>query len=146
MPSWQSQRAVAPLTAPTTEALAGAVVAQSIAMVSRSIVVGLLGALLYMLADWPRHPSCVVQPAAPAASAGDMTVVDVAAGIRGATVAGLVVTDRGEQIVRVDGQPVDGWYQAGAAIAERATGRRGYIDIEIASSDAQLRRVLVLMH
>ncbi|HUQ04157.1 MAG TPA: hypothetical protein VM261_16775 [Kofleriaceae bacterium] len=110
-------------------------------MVYRSLVVGLLGALVLLIAA-PRREVRVVRESAAAvevATPDEATVVDVSRRAAGADPMPLLGLRPGERIAAVDGVAGDSITLA-ARWAQAEPGR--YLDVELAGG----RRILVLVH
>jgi hypothetical protein len=110
-------------------------------MVYRSLVVGLLGALVLLVAA-PRREVRVVRERAAAVEVtapGDATVVDVSRRAAGVDPMPLLGLRPGERVAAVDGVAGDSITLA-ARWAYAAPGQ--YVDVEIAGG----RRILVLVH
>jgi len=103
-------------------------------MLYRSLVLGLLGALLLLQVEGRRSAPA---PAAPVGAAADAapTIVDVsrsALAAAGLTIEDVVGVRPGERLVSADG-------------SRGPVGADGYVDFELARG-AQQRRVVVLVH
>ncbi|CAN5877983.1 hypothetical protein BH11MYX3_BH11MYX3_37200 [soil metagenome] len=115
----------------------------------RSLTIGLLGACMMLLvriepARLQVQPTSSPEPQPQVVA--NASIVDVAPGLRGAEVSSLIRLAPGERVIAVDDRPVDSDLAAGAAIAMRAPGSGGYVDLEVERPDGLHRRVLVLMH
>lgn len=114
----------------------------------RSLTIGLLGACVLMLARVGPSRTTIVTPtaAAPVAPGSTATIVDLAPGLSSGVVPSLIRLAPGERVVAVDDQPVENDLDAGAAITARPRGTKTFVDLEVAASTGEHRRVLVLLH
>ncbi len=113
----------------------------------RSLTIGLLGACVMLLVKLDVAPVETSRTSpAPTIQAANASIVDVAPGLRSSEVSSLIRLSAGERVIAVDDHPVDSDLAAGAAIAARAAGSGGYVDLEVERADGLHRRVLVLMH
>jgi hypothetical protein len=113
----------------------------------RSLVLGLLGACILLLAMRPptrlriEHDRTVIyRPSPPVA-----TLVDVANGVPLAQLASLVRLGGGERVIAVDDRAVTGDLAAGAALAT-LEARPRFVDLTVAGGHAGERRVVLLLH
>jgi hypothetical protein len=115
-------------------------------MVYRSLVVGLLGALVLLVAAPRPRPYATVARASPVEvlAPGDATVVDVSRRAAGADPMPLLGLHPGERVAAVDGVAADSVALAGRW-AQSYPGE--YLDIEVAGGGTtSTRRILVLVH
>lgn len=113
-------------------------------MVYRSIVVGLLGALVLLVAARPRATSVLVATPVVAAPSDDAAVVDVSRRAAGDDPMPLLGLRPGERVAAVDGAAADSIALAGRW-AQTFPGE--YLDIEVTGGGvASARRILVLVH
>lgn len=112
-------------------------------MVYRSIVVGLLGALVLLVAGTQRSTHVVLTtPVEVAAQASDTAVVDVSRRAAGHDPIPLLGLHPGERIAAIDGVAADSIALVGRW-AQAFPGE--YVDVEVAGG-AGIRRILVLVH
>lgn len=116
----------------------------------RSLTIGLLGAVIVLLAQRPaaaiRHPArevpAVAVPAVPA-----LAVVDVAPELAPDEIARLVTLAPGERITAIDDDPVTNPIDAALALVMHcARPRHAFVDVALAGGAAGERRVLLLLH
>ena len=115
-------------------------------LVFRSVALGLLGAIAWLLAT---HASPVTriqherQLVAVTNSAVVPTIIDVAPGLSATQIAQLVRLGPDERVTSVDDRAVTGNLDAGTVIGA-PSGRR-FLDLTIGRANSE-RRVLVLIH
>lgn len=113
-------------------------------MVYRSIVVGLLGALVLLVAAPPRATPVLVATPVAVAPSSEAAVVDVSRRAAGDDPMPLLGLRPGERVAAVDGVAADSVVLAGRW-AQAFPGE--YLDIEVAGGGtAAARRILVLVH
>jgi hypothetical protein len=117
-------------------------------MVYRSLVVGLLGAIVLLVAAPRPNPKPAVARETPvqvvAPGEADATLVDVSRRIAGADPMPLLGLHPGERVASIDGAAADG-----VELADRwaRTFPGEYLDIEVTGGGiASARRILVLVH
>jgi hypothetical protein len=116
-------------------------------IVFRSMVLGLLGACLILLA---RRPVCelrVVETARPAAPVVAMpaSIVDVAPGVAPSAIGALLRLAPDEHVAAVGERAVASDLEAGELLAAVPLRAGGYVDLTVARPGSA-RRVLVLLH
>lgn len=107
----------------------------------RSLTLGLLGACFYLLLGVARQG----EPLREVQLAPATTIVDIAGGVRGEQLAGMLALAPGERIVAVDDRPMRDDLQAGLEIAAREGSPGTFVDLTVESA-AGARRVLLLRH
>lgn len=119
----------------------------------RSIALGLLGAIFYLLATRPttivvRQPEPIEIPNLSGIrglpSPPGPTIVDVARGVDWTVLPSLVRLAEGEHVATIDDAPVANDLEAGSMLAAKWAQHR-YIDLEVRGPRGD-RRVLMLLH
>jgi hypothetical protein len=111
----------------------------------RSLVLGLLGACLMLLAR-PHYEVRMVAPVVlPPPSQSAVQIVDIATGVAPNQVGALVHLMPDEHVVAVGERPVVSDIEAGAVVADSGAHSGGYLDLTV-GGPAGPRRVLVLLH
>lgn len=108
----------------------------------RSLTLGLVGAVFWMQLDSERLPAPAPPPEVVAQSEGP-TIIDVAPGVAGDMLSGLVRMKPGEHVVSVDDRYVVSDLEAGAAISVH---QQPFVDVEVRTTTGGSRRVLLLLH
>ena len=110
-------------------------------MLYRSLVLGLLGALILLVARHPARPA----PGASEPTGPRATIVDIShdALVAGADVQPALGLAPGERVVAIDDQPVRDRAAVGSAIESAEHGR--FVDLDVRRAGTT-RRVLVLVH
>lgn len=112
-------------------------------LVFRSVALGLLGAIAWLLATHASPVTRIERELVAVASKSDVpTIIDVAPGLSATQIAQLVRLGPDERVTSVDDRRVTGNLDAGTVIVPAG---RHFLDLTIGRANTE-RRVLVLIH